>query len=233
MGWTARPCSGIDRSLSSNEQHAAWEEGVALGLSRELGDPDPPISAFGLAALCGLRVVAGTRGSARLVDSYIEVDTTVRPERQHGLVAHELGHWALRRAGEVDTEQAASYVGAALLLPRRQFMRDLSATRWDLRALRAKHVNCSAELIARRIVTVRDAVVSVWDNGKLKTRLASPWLPDGLRRMSRFERELAAQVLATGETVEAGALVWGFAVFDGIHHRVITVCEAEQLALRY
>jgi Zn-dependent peptidase ImmA (M78 family) len=180
-----------------------------------------------------LRVVAGARGSARLIDSCIEVDTTVRIERQHGLVAHELGHWALRRAGELDTEQAASYVGAALLLPRRQFLRDLSTTRWDLRELRAKHVHCSAELMARRIVAVRDAVVSIWDGGRLKTRLASPWLPESYRRMSRFERELAAEVLATGETIEAGQLVWGFAVFDGVHRRVITVCEAEQLALRY
>jgi hypothetical protein len=220
-------------SSSHQSQKAAWEEGVALGLSEELGDPDPPIDAFELARACRLRVELASMRTARLVGDVILVSQRVRRERQHGLVAHELGHWALMRAGERDDEAAASYVGAALMLPRRGFNADLKATGWDMRQLRAKHINCSAELIARRIVTMRDACVSVWDNGKLKARIASPWLPERLSKLSKFERELAAQVLGVGETVEAGNLLWGFAVFEGAWKRVITVCEAEQLGLRY
>lgn len=218
---------------SSQPQKAAWEEGVALGLLEEIGDPDPPIDAFQLARWCGLEVRGAAIHQAQLVGKVILLNERVRPARRHGLVAHELAHWALTRASEPSTETSADYVAGALMLPRRAFDRDLRATGWDLRELRAKHVNCSAELIARRICNMRDACVAIWDNGKLKQRIHSPWLAEGHRRMSRFERELAAQVLATGETVQAGQLLWGFAVFQGGWRRVITVCEAEQLEMRF
>jgi hypothetical protein len=214
-------------------QKAALEEGVAMGVLRQLHDPDPPISAFALAKALGLRVQSAPVSHARLVGGIIQLNTRVRKERQHGLVAHELGHWALRNAGEQDSEEAASYVGSALMLPRDAFSADLRATGWDLRQLRAKHVHCSAELIARRVVTLRDAVVSIWDNGRLKARLWSPWLPEGYQRISAFERQLARDVLDRGETIEAGPLLWGFAIFEGAWKRAITVCEAEQLGFRY
>lgn len=214
-------------------QKIAWEEGIALGLLMELGDPNPPINAFELARACGLRVVSADIKHAQLMGDVIRVNTRARRERQHGMVAHELGHWALNRASEPQSEEAADMIGAALMLPRNTFDADLRSTGWDLRALRAKHVNCSAELIARRVVALRDACVAVWDNGKLKARVASPWLPDGFARISGFERQLAADVLEAGDAIERGNLLWGFAVFSGAWRRVITVCEAEQLALRY
>jgi hypothetical protein len=214
-------------------QKIAWEEGIAIGLLLELGDPTPPINAFELARACGLRVVSADIRHAQLMGNVIRVNTRAMRVRQHGMVAHELGHWALARAAEPQSEEAADMIGAALLLPRREFDADLRTTGWDLRLLQAKHVNCSAELIARRIVSLRDACVAIWDNGKLKARVASPWLPAGFARISGFERELAADVLASGSTTEQGNLLWGFAVFSGAWKRVITVCEAEQLALRY
>lgn len=204
-----------------------------MGVLQEIGDPDPPMNAFSLANAVGLKVVELNIKSACLAGDTILVSARARPVRQHGLIAHELGHWALMQAGEDDPESSASYVGAALMLPQRGFSADLRATGWDVRELRAKHVHCSAEMIARRIVALRDAVVAIWDNGKLTTRVVSPWLPEGYRRISSFERDLAAQVLATGETVQAGSLLWAFALFDGPYRRVITCCEAEQLAIRY
>lgn len=218
---------------TSQPQKAAWEEGVALGLLEELGDPDPPMNALSLARACGLRVVEADIRGARISGRTIKVDARARHVRQQGLVAHEIAHWALARAKEANTEGAADYVAGALMLPRRGFDKDLKVTGWDLRELRAKHVHCSAELIARRIVNLRDACVTIWDNGKLKQRIHSPWLAEGHRRMSRFERELAGQVVASGETVHAGALLWGFAIFQGAWKRVITVCEAEQLEMRF
>lgn len=191
------------------------------------------MDAFGLAGLCDLRVEHADIRNAELRGGVIYVSSSARSVRQQGLVAHELGHWALRWAKEQDSEQGASYVGAALMLPRRPFLADMRATQWDVRELRAKHHNCSAELIARRIVALTDACVSIWDNGKLSARVASPWLPAPVRRISTFERELAARVLESGETERAGNLAWGFAVFDDDWKRVITVCEAEQLGFRY
>lgn len=204
-----------------------------MGVLAGLGDPDPPMNAFSIAGALGIKVVSADIRAAKLVGDTILLAKGAREVRQHGLIAHELGHWALLKAGNEDPESAASYVGAALMLPQRPFSVDLRATGWDVRALRAKHVHCSAEMIARRIVALRDAVVAVWDQGKLTTRIVSPWLPEGYRRISKFERDLAAEVLASGETINAGNLLWGFAVFEGDYKRVITVCEAEQLGLRY
>jgi hypothetical protein len=214
-------------------QEASWEEGVALGVLQDLGDPDPPMNAFSLANALGLKVVETGVRTARLVGDTILLSAKARPVRQHGLIAHELGHWALMQVGQQDTEDSASYVGAALMLPQRHFSADLKATGWDLRELRAKHIHCSAEMIARRIAALRDAAVSVFDQGKLTRRIVSPWLPEGYRRVSRFERALADQALTEGEAVNAGNLTWAFPVFEGAWRRVIVVVEAEQLALRY
>lgn len=204
-----------------------------MGVLQDLGDPDPPMNAFSIAGALGVKVVAASIRRAQLAGNTILVCASAQGAYQHGLIAHELGHWALIKAGDADPENAASYVGAALMLPQRHFSADLRSTGWDVRALRAKHVNCSAEMIARRIVALRDAVVAIWDQGKLTIRVPSPWLSEGYRKISKFERELAAEVLASGETINAGNLLWGFAVFEGDYKRVITVCEAEQLGFRY
>lgn len=216
------------------QQKSAREEGAAIALLERAGEPDPPISAVAIAKTLGYRVYASPLPGARLCGTTIEVCGGYRKERQHFHVAHELAHVALRTAGEEDSESAADYVGAAIMLPRRAFDRDLKESAWDMRELRAKHVNCSAEVIARRIVTMRDAAVCIFDNGKLKTRVFSPWLSDGFRRISSFEKDLAERVLESGETEKAGELLWGFPVFsDDGWRRVITVCEAEQLGFRY
>jgi hypothetical protein len=202
-------------------------------LLQRAGEPDPPVNSFAVAKALGFRVFASPMAGARLVGATIEVCAKYRRERQQFHVAHELAHVGLRWCGLEANETSCDYVAGAVLLPRREFDRDLKETAWDVRALRAKHVNASAEVIARRIVTMRDAVACIFDNGKLKTRVVSPWLPEGYRRISAFERSLADEVLENGATVHAGNLVWGFAVFSGNWRRVITVCEAEQLALRY
>jgi hypothetical protein len=219
---------------SHQSQKMSYEEGLAIGALQELGEPDPPIDAFDLADRLGLRVELADIAEARLVGDVIQVNRYLRRERKHGKVAHELGHYLIKRDAKlVDSEWSASFVAGSLLLPRTEFVRDLRETHWDVGALRAKHINCSAELIAKRIVSVRNAAVTIWDNGKLKERVISPELPKGYKRLSKFERELAARVLASGESEQAGNLQWGFAIFSGAWKRVITVCEAEQLALRY
>src|SRR5690606_37959967 len=48
------------------------------------------------------------------------------PRQQSGIIAHELGHIALRQHGEAwQDERAAAYVGAAILVPRRPLLRAL------------------------------------------------------------------------------------------------------------
>jgi len=208
-----------------------WE-GVALSLLRETGLDDPPQDAFALAHACGLQLVAGGRQHGCLgADGRLHYPGSVRRTRQHGVISHELGHWALRWAGEADGEVAASYVGGALMLPRRAFDRDLATTGWDLEQLRAKHINCSAEMIARRLVQLRDAVASIFDGGRLRLRVASPWLGDRYKRVSAWERELVDECMQTGER-QGDGLTSAWPVFDGDHRRVVLLAETEQLSLR-
>lgn len=210
---------------------ATWE-GVAAEILSETGCDDPPVDALELADCCGVAVVEVAGVGGALSRDTIFVGRAVRRVRKHGLVAHELGHWALRRGGEDDTEDGARFLAGAFLLPRQPFDRDLRST-WDVRALQAKHVNASAELIVRRIVSMRDAVATIWDEGRLRARIVSPWVTGFGKRPTPYEHELADRVLASGEPEQADDRVWAFPFFDGRYRRVITVAEAEQLALRF
>jgi hypothetical protein len=208
-------------------------EGVAADLLEATGCDDPPVDAYELAECCGLRLKPAASGTASIVGDVLSVPLRARDVRQHGQIAHELGHWALRRVGEPDEHPSVRYVAGALMLPRQPFERDIAAD-WNLERLRARHVHTSAEMIARRIVNLRDAVCSVWDQGKLHRRIVSPWLPERLlrSRVSRIERELAEACLATGVPVHGDSLLSAWPVFSPGWRRVIVVAEAAQLSLR-
>lgn len=215
-----------------DDAQASWE-GIAADILSETGCDAPPVDAFELADCLGVEVRASGTGRAYRRGSAVYVPVRARRERQHGTLAHELGHVCLEQAGEPDSEDGARYLSGALMLPRRAFERDLAETSWDLRSLRARHTNASAEMIARRIVNLNDAVATIFDQGKVRTRIVSPWLPERYARITRFERELADQVLSTGEAVRGDELVWAFPIFSGFWRRVVLVAEAEQLALRF
>ena len=207
-------------------------ESIALSVHRETGLDDPPVDAFELAALCGMTLRPARNGRGFASDSVIAYPARSRRVRQHGVIAHELGHWALRWAGEDDSEQGADYLAGALLLPRRCLDTDLKNS-WDFSLLRARHVNVSAEMLARRITQVRDAVATIIDHGQVKSRVTSPWINGRQwKRMSRWERNLADQALETEETVYGDELCYAVPVIEGTWRRVVVVCEAEQLSLR-
>jgi hypothetical protein len=75
-----------------------------------------PVNTLDLAAACGLDVQYWARAGAKtdLDAATVWVESRARPERLQGLVAHELGHLALERAGIEQTERGATYVGGAL-----------------------------------------------------------------------------------------------------------------------
>lgn len=206
-----------------------WE-GVADSLLDEIG-ADPPVNAKHLAALCGLRLRPWEKRDGALVGEVLFFSPATPPRRQQAVIAHEVGHFALAWAGEEDSEEGAQYVAQALLLPRRVFERDLKLT-WNPLELQAKHVHAPAEWIARRIVHLRDACATVIDNGRVTTRLVSPWLPERARRITLWERELADRALELGEAVQGDRLVWAVPVVEGQWRRVVLVAEARQLSLR-
>lgn len=208
-----------------------WE-GLAAAIHDETGGDDPPVSAFALASVMGIRLVPWNRGDAELDGDVIRFPSRARLTRQHGLIAHELGHWSLRWASEPDSEEGARYLAGALMLPRQGFDQDLRST-WNVEQLRAKHLHASAQMIATRLCQLRDAVASIFDEGKLKQRIVSPWLSDRrLERATRWEHEIAAEALASGETVRGDELCYAVPIFDRGFRRVVVVCEPRQLSLR-
>lgn len=210
---------------------ATWE-GIAADLL-DATSITAPVDAFLLAHRCNIEVRGGTRLSRR-EGNVVYIDATTRRVRTHGVLAHEIGHFALERAGEPDDEPGARYLAGALMLPRRDFDRDLRQCGWLLTELQARNPNASIEMIARRIVQMRDAVATIIDHGKVRYRSASPWLDDPrLGRITKWERALADEAVSTGEPAQGGALVWAVPVIDPPWERVVIVAELEQLALRF
>lgn len=148
--------------------HVADLEGIARDIHDSTGGL-LPVDAFKLAALCGLqlRPTPGSGGSLDIDAGVIRYPSRARLVRQHGVVAHELGHWALHQAGEDHTaEWAARYLAGALLLPQAAFVRDATVCDWDLEELRERHPHASAEMVVVRMTrastsTSRDGYVTI------------------------------------------------------------------------
>jgi hypothetical protein len=192
---------------------------------------DAPVDALELAAACGLEL-RHARGRAKLRDGVIYFDPTARHVRQQGQVVHETAHYVLRFHGVTDTEQAVGYTAAALMLPPRRYDQDLERTAWDLEQLSKLHPNVSWQMLARRVSDRREAVVTVLDQGRVSSRVASPWLPEPPARMTAVERELADAALETEQPQRANDLLAAYPLIDGPHRRVIVVADLRQLSLR-
>jgi hypothetical protein len=222
------------------KMHHEWE-GVARDLLERANAEDPPVDAFDLADCWDFSIEVGARGAdVDLEKRLIRLTTHARRERQHMLVAHELGHFGLWRAGMANTEDGARYIGGAIMLPRRRFDRDLRDS-WSIPRLRAIHSNASAQAIAVRITQLRDAVCAVVDpcGRKAPWRRMSPWISDPRvegKRLTRWERDLAARAWELREEVcdPDSANCYAIPVPDeeGNEHRVIVVVEYQQLSLR-
>jgi Zn-dependent peptidase ImmA (M78 family) len=210
--------------------YEAWE-GVARAVHDATGI-DAPVSAFDLATAYGLACVPGARGTASLEGDVVRYDAQARLVRQHGSIAHEVAHYVLRLHGEPDPELAVRYTAGALMLPRSTFDRDVAREAWDLQRLCELHPNASAEMVARRISQVREAVVTVLDQGAIKARVSSPWMREPPRRLTPMERELVDAALECGEAQRASELLSAYPFVDGMHRRVIVVAEVRQLSLR-
>lgn len=215
-----------------------WE-GIAADVSSETGCDAPPVDAFTLAYECELEVEPANVVTAELdhAKRLIKLNVSMRRERQHMSVAHEVGHFALIRAEAHNSCTAAKHVGGALMMPRRVLDQNLRET-WSINALRAVHKNVSATALAIRITQLRDAVVTILDpRGRRKYwRTTSPWIVDPrLRRISPWERGLARLAYERRAEVQGDELCYAVPLIEGddpTEHRVLVVCELEQLSLK-
>jgi hypothetical protein len=142
----------------------------------------------------------------------IVVGAAERPEREHWAVAHEIGESVAYRVFErlgvsfdeafaTAREQVANHTASALLLPRRWFALDGIEHDWDLFALKNRYSTASHELIARRMLEMRPAIViTLCDHGRLTWRRSNATVrPPGL---IPEEQEAWRECHRTGATMD-------------------------------
>lgn len=189
-------------------------EGIAADLLSS-SCTDPPVDALELAAACGLHVlISPVHGGALLYDGTIYVSPRVSVTQLHERVAHEIGHWALERAREDDSEEAADYLARALLLPRDALLRDLRHG-WDLRALTAKYAFAAPSTVAVRVAELRAGTAAIYDYRMLARRVGPP---------HEAERDLLDAALRTSEPVRLDALTGAWPI--GPRGRVVVLASA-------
>jgi len=171
------------------EQAREALETVADGALAQAGVAGPPVDAAALAKRLGMVVArdaqAGVRarfvrlaGVGERTPGTILLADDPRPERRQWAVAHEIGESLAHRvfdelgvdpceAPPAAREEVANRLAGRLLLPRRWFAADGAAVAWDLLALKARYSTASHELIARRMLEMRPAVIiSMFDQGR-------------------------------------------------------------------
>ncbi len=154
----------------------------------------PPVDAAELAERLGMVVAPDAVGAetrarfVRLGGSSVEGQAVIlfaddpRPERRQWAVAHEIGESLAyrvfaelgvdpREAPPAAREDAANRLAGRLLLPREWFAADGPAMDWDLLELKGRYATASHELIARRMLEMRPAVIiTMFDQGRPRWR---------------------------------------------------------------
>jgi Zn-dependent peptidase ImmA (M78 family) len=208
------------------EEFAAALDACAMGVLWEAGVESPPVDALVVAQRLGLIVAHDDRTACRgrfvrLADrargsdglGTIVVGPAERPEREQWAVAHEIGESVAHRVFEAlgvraetapdDTrELVANHLANCLLLPRCWFADDGRAADWDLAVLKERYATASHELVARRMLEMREPIViTLCDMGRIHWRRSN--LPARVPRLSPEEHELWQQTHATGLAASA------------------------------
>lgn len=204
---------------------ADWE-GVADSFLAPIG-VDGPLDPRLVAVAYDLELVpVGERAgrSACSRGALIRYPILAPPQRQAGVIAHELGHVALREHGEDwRDERAAAYVGAAILVPRRALLRSLRGHGPDLEALRPMFEHASPELLARRIADVGEyGCTVIYGSGKHRVKRHNPnapWASTSLQ-LEPWERALFEETREHGYAEHGTARVWWIA-WPGYDHAIL------------
>jgi IrrE N-terminal-like domain len=179
-----------------DDEFAAALDACAAEVLWEAGIVEPPVDALAVADGLGLVVARdysmACRGRyVRLAEhkrddgggqGTIVVGAAERPEREQWAVAHEIGESIAYRVFErlglafdealpASREVVANRFAGTLLLPRRWFASDGRDFDWDLPALKERYDTASHELIARRMLDMRQPIViTVCDLGRVHWR---------------------------------------------------------------
>ncbi len=205
---------------------------LAEGLSRAFLDMtglgSPVVDVVAHSAHLGVKLVPARQ--AAVMGGNVSTHNGLPEPRQRIRTAHELGHILAERAGEDPRDETLAWAtGAGLLMPAREFRRDLAERCWDLDGLPGLY-GVSWEVLVRRLCHVAGAVVSIWDNGRLSRRWRSPWLQSygfSGQRVPDWEMELADECRRDAWHVFEEDGVAAYYVPSPGWQRVIVVAEVE------
>lgn len=176
------------------EELSAGFDAVVENIIDRAGCEQPPVDAFTVAHTLGITIALDDcqSGRARYVRLNDRRTTDQKPtillrsdprfERQQWAVAHEIGEHTAGRVfnrlhiDPVETtprarEQVANQLAGRLLIPSKWFQHDAVACNWDLLALKQIYFTASHELIARRMLECRPAVIiTIFDQGRITFR---------------------------------------------------------------
>lgn len=170
-------------------------EGIARDMVESVGVGESlPVPIRAVAVAHGLELLPMDRGDSVLAGRKILYRRGLRV-REDFTIAHELAHYAFRRAGadfrsRAEEERAANHVAGAMLLPAATVRHALAAYGqcWETTIATA---GVSWETFARRYVGLFSSVVTIWDWGRVTWRDQSPWLRRRFVRIPKREMELA------------------------------------------
>lgn len=112
---------------------------------------------------------------AYIMGDIVYLDSSMPPERRNFAFCHELAHHILRHSARetlsMDMEREANKLAAELLLPLESFRKD--AVMHHLDKLKELYPQASWEVIARSKLAVVPAVLTIYDNGKRRLRIAT------------------------------------------------------------
>lgn len=191
-------------------------------VARDLVDTlalQPPVDALELAKRCGLEL---RPGQPRRDGSIIYVPMGRELLAQQWFCAHELGHWALERAKERQSEDGASYIAAALLIPKRALELEAKRSYWDLARLSKMFSTASTVTIARRMTFVLEGCAA-----SVHRPVARPIRYGAKHYDYAAELELVERAWKDGEAREGTANA--LRVKDARWSRVVAVGIAKEL----
>lgn len=207
-----------------------WELEEVARVELEHANIGAPVDPEYLVIDHGLTVMDASASPSRrcrqglLIGRAILVDEQLRRERRAFAIAHELAHYLLRLHGLPDTEKNANYLGAALLLPRADFLVDLRRLGWDLIALHARHRLASFEALARRVTALRTARACIFDKPLLGQAPAKSYVvPYDGTRPTHEERLVAREAALCGAPVDLRAGLTAWPILEHDWNRVITL----------
>ena len=155
---------------------------------------------------------------------FVDIGKGARAERRNFTLAHEIMELELPDAiAAKDLRHEIAVRGAAALLcPTPFFRAACTPGPFDLFELKATFSTASHEVIALRSLDFAEAIITVFDNGRLKNRQTSH--PFGIQPVSPPERELLRRAMRSGkvenETWDAASAT-AYPVFENDFKRVI------------